>query len=249
MRLGQAAGKAAAPVRLNPADPQSGRPRPAPPSAFCQVDFAWRHHFPGQSRRSTRADCPGRDCERTARRRTGLRRRPDALHRIEEHRMESEPVPNGDGQQWAVNHGPPQTRGTPRIHLHYGDLPPAHQPRNRPSPRTEPEITSRNRSQSIPKPVCTGATNHRKTAKPQNSKYLPAEPQSSTTKSAAQPARATDRTGEHAPKTNPVHTGTDRHTHSGHTRAANRKLQRPMNTTKTSHWHINYPTARNFRNY
>ena len=47
VRLGQAAGKTAAPARLNPADPQSGRPRPAPPSAFCQVDFVWWHHFPG----------------------------------------------------------------------------------------------------------------------------------------------------------------------------------------------------------
>ncbi len=93
VRLGQAAGKAAAPVRLNPADPQSGRPRPAPPSAFCQVDFVWWHRFPRQPRRPIRTDCLGRDCERTARRRTGLRRRPDALHRIEEHRLESEPVP------------------------------------------------------------------------------------------------------------------------------------------------------------
>ncbi|KFJ00520.1 hypothetical protein BPORC_1293 [Bifidobacterium porcinum] len=82
----------------------------------------------------------------------------------------------------------PQTRRIPRIPQHHKDLPPARQPRNHPSPRTEPEITSRNRSQSIPKPVCTGTTNHRTTAKPQNSKYLLAELQSSTIKSAA-PAR------------------------------------------------------------
>lgn len=200
---------------------------------------------------------------------------------------------------------PPQNRGTPRIHLHHEDQPPAHQPCNHLSPRTEPEITSRNRSQSIPKPVCTGATNHRTTAKPQNSKYLLAELQSSTIKSAAQPARATDRTGEHEPKTSSVHAGTDRHTATNHgttakqrntrghryhgnqpqpsrppktpetrtepenthrkpiqsTRASavtrtaatpvpqTARLQRPMNTTKTSHWHINYPTAHNFRDY
>ena len=185
------------------------------------------------------------------------------------------------------------------------DQPPAHQPRNHLSPRTEPEITSRNRNQSIPKPVCTGATNHRTTAKPQNSKYLLAELQSSTIKSAAQPALATDRTGEHEPKTSSVHAGTDRHTATNHDTTAKQRntkghryhenqpqpsrppktpetrtepenthrkpiqstrasavtrtaatpvpqtarLQRPMNTTKTSHWHINYPTARNFRNY
>ncbi len=99
-----------------------------------------------------------------------MRRRPDALHRIEEHRMESEPVPNGDGQQWAVNHDT--------------------------------------------------------TAKPRNSKYLLAELQSSTTRSAAQPAQATDRIGERAPKTNPVHTGTARYTPNGHARATNRKIPR-----------------------
>ena len=120
-----------------------------------------------------------------------------------------------------------------------------------------------------------------------------------------QPARATDRTGEHEPKTSSVHAGTDRHTATNHDTTAKQRntrghryhgnqpqpsrppktpetrtepenthrkpiqstrasavtrtaatpvpqtarLQRPMNTTKTSHWHINYPTAHNFRDY
>ena len=124
----------------------------------------------------------------------------------------------------------PQTRGIPRIPQHHKGQPPAHQPRNHPSPRTEPEITSRNRNQSIPKPVCTGAANHRTTAKPRNTKYLLAELQSSTAKSAAQPARATDRTGKHQLKTSPVHTGTDRYTPNDHIHATNRK-------TPTAHEH------------
>lgn len=127
------------------------------------------------------------------------------------------------------------------------DQPPAHQPRNHPSPRTEPEITSRNRNQSIPKPVCTGATNHRTTAKPQNSKYLPAELQSSTTKSAAQPAQATDRTGKHQPKTSPVHTSTDRHTPSDHAQTANRETPTVLRHHKDqppTHRPHNHPSPR-----
>ena len=42
----------------------------------------------------------------------------------------------------------PQNRKTPTVPRHHKDQPPAHQPCNHPKPRTEPEITGRNRTQS-----------------------------------------------------------------------------------------------------
>lgn len=156
VRLGQAAGKAAAPVRLNPAGPQSGRPRPAPPSAFCQVDFVWRHHFPRQPRRPIRTVCrggtekgqrrEGRDCAGD--------RMPSTESKNTGWNQNQSPTAT-DSNRPSITE-PPQTRGIPRI-LPTPQRPAADTPATQP-----PESTDRTRNHKPkPEPVHTQTCLHR----------------------------------------------------------------------------------------
>lgn len=100
----------------------------------------------------------------------------------------------------------PQTHGIPTISRQHGNRTPDRQALHRPNPWTESGITRRNRNQSTPATTMTHTADRNHTTNPRNPNN-PSTLQSSTiTKPTTQNTRATDQTGEHRTKSEPVHT-------------------------------------------